>query len=205
MIEDAIQQFRLNLKSAKELGNIVDAIQVLAPYMDTSEVLRAQMVLGVSAFDCFIHDLVRLGTVEIYQGIRRYDQKKTLKPEFEIPKLHHLLTLSKQDQLKDLNKEFQRIFKTKTFQEPNIIEKNLICIGLENIWFEVGLRMTLSKEDLIRQINLIMARRNSIVHEADIDLRGALGQKTPIDKEDVLKNVLFIEALCENIYALATE
>lgn len=109
------------------------------------------------------------------------------------------------DQLKDLNKEFQRIFKTKTFQEPNIIEKNLICIGLENIWFEVGLRMTLSKEDLIRQINLIMARRNSIVHEADIDLRGALGQKTPIDKEEVLKNVLFMEVLCEKIYELADE
>jgi RiboL-PSP-HEPN len=205
MIEDAIQQFRLNIKSAKELGNIVDAILLLAPHIDTSEVLRAQLVLAVSAFDCFIHDLVRLGTVEIYQGSRSYDQKKTLKPEFEIPKLIHLLTLSKQDQLKDLNKEFQRIFKTKTFQEPNIIEKNLICIGLENIWFEVGLRMTLTKEDLIRQINLIMARRNSIVHEADIDLRGALGQKTPIDKEEVLKNVLFMEVLCEKIYELADE
>ncbi len=203
MIENAILQFRLNIKSVKDLNTIVDSVHTFAPVMDLSEVVRAEIVLAVSAFDCFIHDLVRLGTLEIYKGTRPYDQKKTLKPEFEMPKLHNLMTKSKEEQMVALDQEFRRIFKTKTFQEPTIIEKNLICIGIENVWFELGLKMGIEKTDLMRKIDLIMSRRNAIVHEADIDAAGRIGQKNLIYKEIILENVLFLETVCEKIYEMA--
>src|SRR2546428_9037884 len=58
----ALQQFEINLQSARQLGifysafapQVTDAIQL-------EELLRAEIVLAVSALDCYVHDIVRIG------------------------------------------------------------------------------------------------------------------------------------------------
>ena len=93
----AIEQFRLNIKSAQILDSIYNSFDSNVN-IDLSEILRAELVLTVSALDCFIHDIVRLGTIEIYNGNKRA-HKDILKPRFPIDKLNNLLTKTKYEQL----------------------------------------------------------------------------------------------------------
>ena len=51
MIIHSIEQFRLNMQSVKNLHSIVDAINISTPALDLSEILRAEIVLSVSALD----------------------------------------------------------------------------------------------------------------------------------------------------------
>ncbi|MHB1581461.1 MAG: hypothetical protein ACYCUJ_08760, partial [Acidithiobacillus sp.] len=62
-------QFQENLKRARELGALASAVEaVTTSIIDVSDMWRAQIVLVVSALDHFIHDLTRLGMIEIAKG-----------------------------------------------------------------------------------------------------------------------------------------
>jgi hypothetical protein len=70
-MQQAIQQFRDNLLRAEELGNLARAVQqITTDAIDISDMWRAQIVLGVSALDHFVHELARLGMIEIAKGNR---------------------------------------------------------------------------------------------------------------------------------------
>ncbi len=47
--------------------NLLDRVEVV---VDLNDLLRAEMVLIVSALDHFVHELARLGMMEIWRGIR---------------------------------------------------------------------------------------------------------------------------------------
>ncbi len=67
----ALTQFRENLTRARELGNLATAVgQMTTGAIDLSDIWRAQIVLVVSALDHLIHEMVRLGMVEIAKGNR---------------------------------------------------------------------------------------------------------------------------------------
>src|SRR5271155_4171410 len=63
--------FKQNLSSSRDLGSLHDYLlaHVKAP-MTFEDLLRFQIVYSVSAFDKLIHDLVRIGMVDIFIGKR---------------------------------------------------------------------------------------------------------------------------------------
>ncbi len=64
----AIDQFNINIETVKHLGVIYSAFENhLTPAVDLSDILRSEIVLAVSALDCFIHDLVRIGMSKIFE------------------------------------------------------------------------------------------------------------------------------------------
>jgi hypothetical protein len=64
-------QFKENLKRVRELGGLAAAIEKLTTSaVDVSDLLRAEIVLTVSALDHFIHELARIGMIECAKGIR---------------------------------------------------------------------------------------------------------------------------------------
>ena len=62
----AISQFGVNLESAKQLGVIHQAfVDKVTGAIRLDELLRAEIVLAVSALDCYVHDVVRIRMTEI--------------------------------------------------------------------------------------------------------------------------------------------
>jgi hypothetical protein len=60
-MHNAIQQFRANLLSARELGKLAVAVtKITTTAIDVTDMWRAQIVLGVSALDYLIHELTRI-------------------------------------------------------------------------------------------------------------------------------------------------
>ena len=61
-MKPAFDQFRTNIVRVRNLGSIVDALaSQTTGVLDLSDVLRAEIVLAVSALDQFVHEIVRLG------------------------------------------------------------------------------------------------------------------------------------------------
>ena len=68
----AIDQFRENLKRARDLGALAGAIEALTTQaIDVSDLFRSQLVLAVSALDQLIHEIVRLGMIDAAKGQRK--------------------------------------------------------------------------------------------------------------------------------------
>ena len=65
----AFQQFEINLQCTKQLGIIYLAfIDKLTKAISLDELLRAEIVLAVSALDCYVHDIVRIGMVAAFKA-----------------------------------------------------------------------------------------------------------------------------------------
>lgn len=67
----AIEQFRLSIARVRDLIAIHNSLKSqTTSALDVSDILRAALVLTVSALDYYIHEVVTLGMLEIYRGQR---------------------------------------------------------------------------------------------------------------------------------------
>jgi hypothetical protein len=205
--------FIKHISDVRDLGNIYNNNIVQYPLLSDllSDILRFQLVYAVSAFDRFIHEIVRIGIINsIKNNEPLTDKAKTfqisLDSVLDISQTQHPLSI--QDSLiLQLDKRIQERHKELAFQAPDKVSDALSHIWIENNkWEKVVGQMTIQfsattlndKEKELRQrLKLIVARRNQIVHEADIDLHTR--EKRQIDKVNIDDNINFIEDLGKSI------
>lgn len=162
--------FNTNIIAAKQAGSIYDylALSITSP-LSFNDLLRSQIVYSVSAFDKLIHDLVRIGMVEIFKGNRPVTAKYlnesiSLKTHVDLvassfPPKEHIFEQSL----------FQK-FKVISYQDPEKVASGLSYIWNEDQkWQRIARMMGLSDSEARKTLKLIADRRNAIVHEADID------------------------------------
>lgn len=192
-----ISAFEKNIQSIKILGEIHKYFLSQLHALDLSEILRAQYVLIVSAFDCYIHDSVREGMIEIFEGAKASNDKYS---DFKIPMsfVQNLISTNDEDARRQLiSAAIKKITSTETYQAPAKVENALQLISLNNIWSAISPEMSMSTTDIKRKLGLIVNRRNKIAHEADTD--SLTGEKTPIERDDIIDVLDFIEKLVKAI------
>src|ERR1017187_9786634 len=70
-MHNSLTVFEENIKRAREIGPLYDyLVEKMPPAMDFDDLLRSQIVYSVSAFDKLIHDLVKIGMIGTFTGIR---------------------------------------------------------------------------------------------------------------------------------------
>ncbi len=70
-MQSAIDQFQISIGRVRDLVALHNSIKAKATSaLDVSDILRAALVLSVSALDYYIHEVVTLGMLEIYGGQR---------------------------------------------------------------------------------------------------------------------------------------
>ncbi len=70
-MQSAIEQFRISIQRVRDLIALHNSIKAQSTSaLDLSDILRAALVLTVSALDYYIHEVVTLGMLEIYRGQR---------------------------------------------------------------------------------------------------------------------------------------
>ena len=66
-----ISQFKQNIDRVRNVHIIYNILNIkTTEVVDVSDVLRAELVLVVSAFDHYVHEVVRQGMLEVFQGKR---------------------------------------------------------------------------------------------------------------------------------------
>jgi hypothetical protein len=70
-MQSALDQFRISIGRVRDLIALHNSVKAQATSaLDVSDILRASLVLVVSALDYYIHEVVTLGMLEIHQGQR---------------------------------------------------------------------------------------------------------------------------------------
>lgn len=74
-MQSALDQFRISIARVRDLISLHNSIKAQStPSLDLSDILRATLVLAVSALDYYVHEIVTLGMLEIHRGQRAEPQ-----------------------------------------------------------------------------------------------------------------------------------
>ena len=70
-MQSALDQFRISIARVRDLIALHNSVKAQATdALDVSDMLRAALVLSVSALDYYVHEVVTLGMLEIHRGQR---------------------------------------------------------------------------------------------------------------------------------------
>ena len=164
-----------------------------------SDILRAAFVLAVSALDYYIHEVVRIGMLEIYRG-QRPETPAFSRFQISLSSLRQALNeAASNDYL--LENEIRQRHSYQSFQRPDKIADAIRLISDKQLWKEVAVKMDIPAQEIKEQLSLIIARRDQIAHEADID-RNYPNIRCPIDQVFVNEKVDFIEQVVESIHKI---
>lgn len=198
-MHNSIHQFKENIKRAKYLGGLHHALESLTtPLVDSSDILRSQIVLSVSALDHYIHEVVVEGMLEVYLG-RKPATNAYLRYQVSANSLMLASTTANMSAI--FEEEIRQKHGFLSFQQPDKIADAIRLFSGCKLWEEVGAIMGLSASDVKTKIKLIVDRRNKIAHEADID-PSYPGQRWPITDSDAAEVTDFIEKVCEAIHGV---
>lgn len=201
-MQSAIDLFRISIRRVRELIAVHNSLKAQASsVLDLSDMLRAALVLAVSALDYYIHEVVRIGMLEIHRGPRPEPPGFS---RFEISLGSARAGINAGQNIDSwLEDEIRQRLSYKSFQKPEHIADAIRLISNKKLWEEVSInmgRLPKDAKDIKNQLSLIVDRRNKIAHEADIDPSYPIGDRWPIDELLVNEAVDFIEQVVESIH-----
>ena len=197
----AKNNFDRNLSYVNDIGRIYDEVVRLAATLTTqaSQLLRSQFVLLVSALDTYIHDIVRIGILQVYQGSRPVS-KNLGRLSFTYNDLSELEAQSPMMKTPTLEQIIRRINSEDSYQSSKSIEYALGLIGVTGIWSKLSSKLTMRPDDIKTKLDLIVRRRNQIAHESDYN--PSTGGQRDINKDELDKTKSFILHLIDAIHCI---
>ena len=198
---DILEQFRENIKRVQNLGGLYDVLsQQTTSALDLTDLLRSQIVMAVSALDYYIHEITRVGMLEVYGG------KRPQTPAFLRFQVTMEATLQGivADQGNDgwLDEEIRKKHGYLAFQHPDRIADAVRFFSSCTLWTSVASELNIEVEDVKTELQLIIDRRNQITHEADLDSRIPGGNRFAISSSDTKRIIDFIQDIGEAIHVV---
>lgn len=196
----ALGQFEENLKRSRELGALATAVQAMTTTaIDVSDIWRAQIVLVVSALDHFVHEIARLGMIEVANATR---PKTDAYLKFQVPVSAVESAISGLPHESWLGETVREKHSWLSFQDPEKLAEAIRLISNVKLWEAVSAEIGISAQDIKTRLRVIVDRRNKIAHEADLDPANP-GFRWPIDSIMVNRTIDFIETVGKAILGVA--
>jgi hypothetical protein len=196
-MQTAIEAFRGCMSRAEHLGGLYDALSGLTTRaVDVSDLLRAQIVLGVSALDYYVHEVTALGMVAVFEA-KRPPTQAFLKYRVSVGAISAGAFTSSSSWFEAEVRERNSYL---SFQQPEKITDAVRLFTDVKLWQEVASKMATPEQAVKDHLKLIVDRRNKIAHEADLD-PSFPGARWPIHARDVERSLRLLKQVCENIHA----
>lgn len=206
-MQAALDLFKENIQRSRNLTSVFQVLESQTTQaLDLSDILRASLVMSVSALDHFIHETARLGMLEAYRG-ERIRTPAFLRFQVTLGGFFEANTY--QDFEVWLDSEIRERHGYQSFQMPDRIAEAVRLIYDQPLWNEVSQNMGIEAQTLRERLVLIIQRRNKIAHEADI-MTDHAGQtlysdlRSPIDEPMVASAIDFIEQLVDSIHTIVS-
>ncbi len=198
-MQSALDQFRISINRVRDLIAVHNSVNTQSTSaLDLSDILRAALVLSVSALDYYVHEVVKLGMIEIHRG-NRLEPPAYSRFQISLGSAREGMNISANLDYW-LEAEIQQRHSYKSFQHPDKIAEAIRLISDQSLWLEVGNVMGQPAKDIKQQLIVIVDRRNKIAHEADINPELGLGNRWSIDEAMVQDTIDFIEEVIESIH-----
>ena len=199
-----IEQFRENITRVQNLGGLHTAFgNVTTAVVDLTDLLRAQIVMIVSALDHYIHEITRVGMLEVYNGTRLQTDAFL---RFQVTLYSAMQGISDSTKNEWLDVEIRERHSHLSFQHPDNIADAVRRFSSCELWQSVAEQLNLDVQEVKNRLRVIVTRRNKIVHEADLDptYPGA-GTRWSISPSDVTDVLDFIQRICEAIHTVSNQ
>lgn len=195
-MQPAIEAFRESMSRAEHLGGLYKALSGLTTTaVDASDLLRAQIVLGVSALDYYIHEVTALGMVAVFEG-KRPPTPAFLKYRVSISVISAGMSAPTSSWFEA---EIRERHSYLSFQQPDKVADAIRLFSNIKLWHEVSIELGSTEEAVKNQLKLIVDRRNKIAHEADLD-PSYPNTRWPIHVGDVEMSLQFLRDVCESVF-----
>lgn len=186
-----ITRFNSTITQVEELVAIHNFLQSVPVTQVTDNILRAALTMLVSAIDTSIHELV------INAVIFELKEEKSI---FNLDNISIDISVSRESdsdkRLRLIEACLRKKYSKESFQSSKKIESTLSKIGITKIWSRLASSLGLPAEDIKIKLDLLVRRRNQIVHEGDLD---HLHNLREISSEDLLKSLQFTKELINGI------
>lgn len=202
-MRNALNTFNRNMDSIKTLHAIHEQFVKIYTALDLSEILRAEYVLIVSAFDCFLHDIVQNYMHHITFEIDDTALIPNEYRKFKMPldTLKSILEASDETKKQILHAALKKSLSEFSFESSKTVESAMSYIGVNKVWTKIAGLLGVGAEDIKKQLDMIIFRRNCIAHQADI-ANYTDESKQLIEREDVDEVINFIERITNIINTL---
>lgn len=127
-MQSALDQFRISIGRVRDLIALHNSVKAQATdALDVSDMLRAALVLAVSALDYYIHEVVTLGMLEIHRGQRSEPTPSANTTQSAFTRFQVSLGGARQDRIAAidiaswLETEIQQTYGYTFLQEPHIV------------------------------------------------------------------------------------
>lgn len=196
-MQKALDTFLVCIERVEHLAGLYKAIASLTtPAVDSSDLLRAQIVLTVSALDFYVHEVTLMGMLEVYAGTRHPTQAfKNYRVSAGA-----MLAGSSSGETAWFENEVRDRHSFLSFQQPEKIADAIRLFTDVKLWQSVATSLGQTEPTVKATLRLIVDRRNKIAHEADLD-PSYPGTRWPISETDATQCREFVKALVRAIHA----
>jgi hypothetical protein len=190
-----VETFKAAISRAHQIGGLHAAVRALTTeVVDPSDLLRAQIVMAISALDHLVHELAVQGMLEVYDGLRPPTISYS---NFQVP------LSAIQVQASQLTRgEFETAIRDRhsycSFQKPDKIADGIRLFSSVRLWEEVAQGLNTDPQTIKNELILAVERRNKIAHEADLDPTYP-GQRWPISPMDSIGVVNLVSRIGNQI------
>jgi hypothetical protein len=199
-MQAAFDQFCENLARARSLAGLAQSLSSLTTsVIDLSDILRASLVLAVSALDHFVHEFVQLGMLELHRGNRPTTEAYL---SFRVPMSATREAIADTGRDEWLDQAIREAHGWLSFQHPDKIADAIRLMSNVRLWEEVASELGMTSRTVRTQLGAIIDRRNKIAHEADMDPTNP-GYRWPINEVLIQDAIDFIDQVVQAIFKVA--
>lgn len=160
----AFQRFDASVGQVEELLAIYRYIHANSEIPAKDNILRAALTMLVSAIDTSVHELVISAVVrKLIDGQHVFDISK------QLVSIQCILESEPSQRIVMAEADIRRQYAKETFQSSRQLEAVLASIGINKIWSRLSGRLENTPEEIKLKLDLMVRRRNQIVHEADLN------------------------------------
>jgi len=157
--------------------------------VDASDVYRAGIVQAVAALDYYFHGVILDKAVDILMGRQAAGAKTKIGIPFDA--IHQILAAqSASDREQAARTHVAQRLSLETFQRADSIGTGLAMVGVAKVWASA---FPNDPQQAMTNLNLVVARRNRIVHQGDTDPLTP-GSPTPLTDADAADAVKLVSA-----------
>jgi hypothetical protein len=191
-------RFRSSIEQVDELLAIFRYIHKNSDIPAKDNILRAALTMLISTIDTSVHELV-IGAI-----LKGLTENRTV---FDISKqtidIRCILELDPCLRISMVESDLRRRYSRETFQSSRQIESALSAVGINRIWTRLSSRLSKTPDEIKLQLDLMVRRRNQIVHEADLDAFHNRQQISLLTVEDLHRfTTVFVGALFDEYASL---
>lgn len=176
------------------------------PKTVVSDIMRAAVVLAVSAVDAYLHGVLGRYIASAAQTRPIPPALIALFGEWRLKPQTILEWTFREAGADGFRQHVESHFADRTLQDPSKVAHVFSILGIDDVWSRIATGISAPEEEVRRRFAAIVKRRHRIAHEADLDPGGkGPTKKTPLGRDTAASYCDTLSAIVAQMHNILEE